>query len=762
MQEELLNVLQTFSKFLSSETAKQIFKNLSFKNAKELEDNIVLSKEIKKFTEECQSIYFMELFDVREAILSSQKNYVLDRLDIFCIYQSLIQWDNIRNIEIEEKHYPLLHQLIHQIILPNNLLQFWKSAFDDQGNISDSASPELKRIRGLKYQLRKSIEKILQKQLGVNEDLAEHRIAFREDRYVLPIKSSAKNRSNGIIHGFSSSGLVAYIEPKEIVPLNNELLSVDDLEQQEINRLLRLWSNQVAEYALDLHLIVERSAELEILFAKIHFAKKYQALFSEISTSNSLLLKKVYNPFLLIQKGKEQTRPITLEIKDNIKGVIISGPNAGGKSAALKTSVLCLQMFLKGLPIPSEESKLPFFKQIFIEIGDSQSLNNDLSTFSGHLYHIKDILNRCDSDSIVFIDEIAHATDPLEGEALGCAIIDELIDKNTLFMITTHYKKIKLKALEHKNIQTYAASFNTQTLMPEYTLYPNTIGESYALKIAGRVGINENIIKNAESILQFDKNHTDVILNNIEEFEQKLRSKEIFLKKIEEQLADKEIFISELEKELSKQKKLLLNKGLEVADQELDHCLKELAAIQRNIDKQPKQASKKLYRIKEKINEKKSEITNLSRQKMTSIKVGDFVFIASLNKKATIEEISKDRILVSIGNIKISVKHNDIFQLSEQEKKINNIPLISKGLSNITHSVDIHGLTSEEAIKKVEQYLYPAMAAGLKEFTIIHGKGTGVLQKTIHNLLKQIPEVKDFSFATPELGGSGKTIVRFI
>ncbi|MGL4561208.1 MAG: Smr/MutS family protein, partial [Brevinema sp.] len=394
-------------------------------------------------------------------------------------------------------------------------------------------------------------------------------------------------------------------------------------------------------------------------------------------------------------------------------------------------------------------------------IGDSQSLSDELSTFSGHIYNIKDILSTCTPHSLVLIDEIAHATDPIEGEALGCAIIDELIEKNILFMITTHYKKIKIKAFEQKDILTYSTSFNTETLRPEYHLYPDTIGESYALKIASRVGLSSHIVKHAQSLLTEHQDKTDVILSNIEAFEHRLRHKESELNRMAEMLETKKEQLSLVQEELEEQKYRLISDGLAIADKELNKCLFELNAVQRNIEKQPKQSSQVLKNIKEKINEKKSEITERSRKKKTSIKEKDLVFIASLNKKGVIEQIHKRHALVSVGNIKITVSLSDLFEIADHEK-FNNRPIIKTSTLTVSHSIDIHGMTADEAIKVVERYLYPAIATGLKEFTIIHGKGTGILQKTVHSLLKNIPEIKDFGFAPPQMGGSGKTIVRFI
>lgn len=761
MQEKdfLINI---FMNFLSSITAKNIFKQHSFFTiAQELQIDLAISQEIYQFTQKYHSVYFLELPDIRHNISLSQKDYILNISDIYTVYQTLWQWQQIQAIEIDSNDFSQLYNIVYQKVFPTHLLSHWKSVFSDTGELLDTASPELKRIRTLKKNLRTQIEKQLHKQIHQNEDLAEKRIAFREDRYVLPIKSIAKNRTHGIVHGFSKTGSITFIEPVEIVHLNNELLSVDDLEHQEINRLLRLWSKIVSTHCEDILFFINQSAKLEIFFAKANFAHQYHCNFGILNTNNQIILKEVYNPFLLIKKGKEHTIPISLRLENNKKGIIISGPNAGGKSAALKTLALCAEMFLLGLPIPAEEITFPFFTKILFEFGDSQSLEDELSTFSGHLYNIKSILQKCNSSTLVLIDEIAHATDPLEGEALACSIIDFLIFSNTFFAITTHYRKVKIKAFEHNHITIYSTGFNLETLQPLYSLYPNTIGESYALQIATKVGLPTQLIQRAELLLKENNDKTEEILANIEKFEKQLRAKEFALQE------QKQEYLTQLEKihnqqqALHNEKQQLQHKGLEIADKELNHCLRELSSIQKELAKNPKQTSKKLQKINNQLSQKKSEITKLSYQNKTHFIKGEIVFIASLGRKGIIEEISTDTIFVRIGILKFSVKKSDIFEIPHT-RHISTKPIIKKFVNNPKSSIDVHGLTGDEAINQLEKYLYPALVSGLNEFSVIHGKGAGILQKRIHQYLKNVPEVKKFSFATPHNGGTGKTIIYFV
>lgn len=761
--QELQFIYHSFSSFLSSDIAQELFyKTKKFSHHKELQENITLSKEVYSYCEEFQSFSFLNIPTIQSSIEFTQKDYILDLKDIYFSYKALQQWEQLTLLDIPKEEHPHFHHIIHEIIFPVSLLPHWQYAFTQDGEITDNASPELKKIRSMKKKLRLQIEKILNNKLQNDEDLAEKRIAFREDRYVLPIKSVAKNRREGIVHGFSNSGTITYIEPPEIITLNNELLSVDDLEQQEIYRLLKKWSQIIAEYASDIILIINRTSQIEILFAKYHFAKKYSSHFAHINTNQEIILEEVYNPFLLLKKGKEKVIPISLELEKENYGIIISGPNAGGKSAALKTVALCVEMFLIGLPIPARTGEFPFFTDVLIEIGDSQDLDDDLSTFSGHLYNLKNILKKCSPSTLVLIDEIAHATDPIEGEALACAIIDELVKKQTFFIITTHYKQVKIKSFEHTNIKTYAPGFDLKKLLPLFTLYPNSIGESYALNIATRVGLAPHIVKEATDLINHKKDKTEQILANIEKYERNLRQKESALKQLQNKIEIDKKQVQSQKDQLNHRIEQLQKEGLAKADKEISFLLRELSSIQKQLKDKPKEATKKISTVQNIINKKKSEITELSRPKKTHIHVGETVFITSLNKNAIVEVIQKNTITVRTGNIKLSVQKSDVFEALSDNNYQKKIHTSKQYTQDIVHSVDVHGLTKEEALAKIDKYIYIAMVAGLNEFTIIHGKGHGILQKAVHQYLKNIPEIKKYSFAPPQEGGAGKTIVYFI
>lgn len=759
MQEKTF-IFDYFLSFLSGDAAKNDFINQpDFDDAEQLKQQFTVCRQTEDFIKQKRNFVFAELPDLRECVERTAKDYLPDVADMFHLKKSLEQWQEL-SVLLDDPEYPLLQEKISRIEFPENILKMLKNSFEEDGSIADSASPELKRIRGLKKSIRSRIEKTLQIEITrISDDLTEKRIAFREGRYVLPVKTAAKNRTAGIVHAFSATGSTAFIEPQAVIAMNNELLSVDETEHREILRLLKVWSSQIkADSDLLLALLNESSA-LEIFFAKACFAKKFAAVFAEIPDDRDIILDQIYNPFLLLKKGRKNTVPLDLHIDPQTSGIIISGPNAGGKSAVLKTLALAAWMMKKGLPVPAKKIVLPLFDKILLEIGDSQSLDDELSTFSGHIASLKDILSQAGKHSLVLIDEIAHATDPLEGEALASAVIDRLLETGAFFGITTHYQHVKEKAFEHPDIRVYATAFDLQTLKSEYTLQENTIGKSYALQIAERVGLDRGIVEKAAVFLRENKNEKDQIIANITEFSNKLHNKESELKKREELLRQKEEQFNKEEQLLNKQKIELQTKGLEAADQELNMRLKELSRLKNTMKGDIKNSENILKTTKELITKKKIESLKHFRNQVTHIEKGMEIFVSSLNKNAVVEEIFADEVLLRVGIFKITISKSDLF---EADSPLNRTPLKKSFIpADAQHTIDLRGKSGYEAVQILEKSIHKALAAGYNELSVIHGKGTGALQKKIHEFLKSNRDIKEFYFAPPQEGGTGKTIIKF-
>ncbi|MGL5253487.1 MAG: endonuclease MutS2 [Brevinema sp.] len=742
-----------FLTYTSSKSAHNDFFSTPFDDPDALSQEYLICNEALQFLQLVITPSFEELPDIRSAVQHCTKGLIPSCLEVFTLYKSLLQWENLD--VIAHNDFPLLKTLYQETPLPP-LKKYFLNTFEADGTLADTASPELKRIRNLKHSLRRRIEKFLQASFQ-SDDIAEKILSYREGRYVLPYKSNAKNRVEGILHGYSSTGQTAYIEPKEIIALNNELLSVDDLELRETERLQREWCQLIADNYLELAWLLDRMSYLEIVFAKARFARDHKAVFPSISPEK-IDLQEAFNPFLLLKKGKETTVPIKLSTENHIRGIIISGPNAGGKSAALKTLGLFAMMMKFALPVTARKATLPLFHTVLVEMGDHQSLDDELSTFSAHLMALKNILESAKEGALIIIDEIAHATDPIEGEALAAAVVDALLETHAFFAISTHYRRLKDKALSHKEIKLYAAAFDIE-YRPLYSLIENAVGESYALKIAERIGIKHKILQNAEQEKIQALDEKEKIMMRLGELEQLLQLKEQDIQRRETDFFKAQENFHEEQKKLEEEKENIRIKGLEAVDHSLNEKLKALSRLQLKEKSDIKNAEIILSHTRNEVNERKRQKNTTKRTSVTSFFIGQTVFVGSLGKDAIVEDIFTHEISLRMGGVKITLPKSDLFEAT--------LPL-SKGVSRAIkpsikaeHSIDLRGKLVSEAIPLLENNLHKALNVGIEEFSIVHGKGTGVLQKVVHEFLKKTPEVESFAFALPQDGGSGKTIVKF-
>ena len=744
---------EAFLAYTASESARNDLFSTPFDDPQELTKEYELCDEALRFLQLVITPSFEELVDIRPAVEHCTKSLVPSCGEVFALYKSLLQWEELR--VIAHNDFPLLKSIYQETPLPPIKKHFLKT-FEADGTLADSASPELKRIRGLKHSLRRRIEKFLQASFQ-NEDLAEKLLAYREGRYVLPYKSSAKNRIEGILHGYSATGQTAYIEPKEIIALNNELLSVDDLELRETERLLREWCQLIGDNARELGWLLNRMTYLETVFAKARFARDHKAVFPTISTK-TIDLQEAFNPFLLLKKGREHTVPIKLSTEENIRGIIVSGPNAGGKSAALKTLGLFATMMRFGLPVTARKASLPLFHTVLVEMGDHQSLDDELSTFSAHLMALKDIITTANEGSLIIIDEIAHATDPIEGEALAVAVVDALLKTKGFFAISTHYRRLKDKALAHKEIKLYAAAFDKE-YRPLYTLIENAVGESYALKIAERMGFDSDILEGAELAKVQALDEKEKILMRLGELERLIQAKEQEMDRREAEFFKAQEDFNLDKTSLEQEKEEIRLKGLEAVDRSLNEKLKELSRLQLKEKADIKNAEVLLTHTRKEVTERKRQKNTVKRVSAREFSLGQTVYVGSLGRDAIVEDIFTHEVSLRMGGVKITLPKSDLFEANKPLNVVNFRAV--KPSIRAEHSIDLRGKLVAEALPLLENSLHKALNVGIEEFSVVHGKGTGALQKAVHEFLKKTPEVGSFAFALPQDGGSGKTIVKF-
>ncbi|MGI6085541.1 MAG: endonuclease MutS2 [Acetivibrionales bacterium] len=651
------------------------------------------------------------------------------------------------------------------------------NAIVSEEEISDHASPEL-------YSIRKSIWR---KQNGIKDKLAsiirsnEYRkimqdavVTMRGDRYVIPVKQEYKSQVPGLIHDMSASGATVFVEPLSIVEANNEIKALLVKEQHEIERILQELSGLVAEIEEELGINIEMLSRLDFMFAKAKLSRDMNGICPSLANKKQIKIKQGRHPLL----DKHSVVPIDIELGDEFSTLVITGPNTGGKTVTLKTVGLFVLMLQAGLHIPvNEGSEFGIFKSVYADIGDEQSIEQSLSTFSSHMKNIVYIMNEADEDSLVLFDELGAGTDPTEGAALAIAILEGLTKRGICTMATTHYSELKIYAMTTENVQNACCEFDVETLRPTYRLLVGIPGKSNAFAISQKLGLDPYIIHKAREYLSQDNLRFEDVLSDIEKNRtqaEKEKDAVLVLKHEIEKLKNE----TKKEKErINKEKNSIIAKAKEEAraiimnaryeSEELLENLKELyrQGITENSEKSLQEARAGIRNL-DNIEGELIETFELNEyaEPPKNLKPGESVYILNLNQKAIVleEPDSDGHVMVQAGIMKIKVSIKQLKRVDEQKEtleNINRIRIAGVKSSGVKLELDLRGLNVEEAIDKVDKYIDDAVVAGLHEVTIIHGKGTGTLRKAIHTHFRNHTNVKTYRLGSYGEGETGVTIV---
>lgn len=679
----------------------------------------------------------------------------------------------------------LLRQFVFQESKENSLLKqkasglFADKLFEnriekiitEQGEIKENASTELARLRkeinNKKSELVKSINRII-KSLKEEDIVREDYLTLRDGRMVIPVKVEHKRHLRGFIHSESSTGQTVYIEPEETLDLNNDIISTSFAEKREIERILKELTKVIGQSAGQLKVSLEALAEIDSIFARAKYSLEIIGEFPGIENSKPLYLSEARHPLLLKKLGRQNTVPLSFELND-INAVVITGPNAGGKTVVLKTIGLLNLMLQAGIHVPvNSESNFHIFDNILIDIGDQQSIEDDLSTFSSHLKNLTHIINSSDSKTLILLDEIGTGTEPAEGSALAASILDELQKKGSLVFATTHHGSLKVFAFNQKRMQNAAMEFDHSNLFPTYRFHLGIPGSSYAFEIAKRSGISESILDNAKKNIDDDKYSLERFLSELEEKSNKLNKKLNELEIENTRLKGLSALYKKSYEKIENEKKEILKKVKVESDLYLDNVNKQIEKVIKEI--REKEASKEVIREAKKIiqdvKEENKNAFNFLNDKTNDnrqYKVGDTVAIKNSSTVGKIVEINKEKVQATIlvGSIKMKVKLSELIEAAEsksvQKEKFNNFPI-----TEIDYRLDIRGERPEEAEYKVIRFIDEAYQASLDRVEILHGKGTGALKKTVWDILKHHDKIKNYYFAAIEFGGDGITIVELI
>ncbi len=645
-----------------------------------------------------------------------------------------------------------------------------------EDSISDNASPKL-------YSIRKSISNINAKiraelnsymRGGLNKYLQDSVVTMRQDRYVIPVKSEYRSFVKGFIHDQSSSGATVFIEPEHVMELNNELKKAVLDEAEEIRRILRELSIKVSYMSDALRYNAENLSDVDGYFARAEYSFKNKCSRPILSDRGVIEIRRGRHPLI----AKDKVVPVTLKLGENYNFLLITGPNTGGKTVTLKLTGLFCAMAMSGLYIPADDqSRISVFNNIYCDIGDEQSIEQSLSTFSSHIKNIINIINGVNENSLVLLDEIGAGTDPEEGSALALAIINRLLDSNCFGIITTHYSKLKEFAVQDGRIENASMEFDANSLRPLYKLNIGVPGSSNALDIAKTLGLSEDILLKAFSMLSDDKISFENVLKRAEESRRECEKLSAELEKLRQEkftelqnvTLEKEKLVKEREKIYSSAKqetKRIVSEKLAEAEEIIDELKKILkrAGLESREVFRASELKNRLKNSKYLTAENDDRPFEMVKTKEEDLKIGSTVYVKSLGAKAKILSIkhNKSEAEVLVGDIKTVVKIKDIFNQEVSKLKEDKIKVFRKTTSmcEVKSEINVLGKTSLEAIDLVENFIDQALINNLEEIKVIHGVGEGILLKTIRDYLKKNKNVKEFRRGNYGEGENGVTIIK--
>lgn len=662
-----------------------------------------------------------------------------------------------------------LKELVNRLNPQKQLLSQLQYTIEPSGEIFDNASAELKTIRKKIKNLHEEVNKKLQRISSKNaEHLQEDFVTLRDGRLVLPVREFSVSKISGIVHGQSSSGATKYVEPMAVVEVNNEIQELLIAEKREVIKILKRLSTLIRDAASELAQSQNCLVELDTLQARSLYGQAVEAHFPEIIDEHYWNIQSAYHPVLL-DRIKDETIPLTVELGDGINMLIISGPNAGGKTVAMKTVGLLQLMFQCAIPVPAAiGSKFPVCEQIFVQIGDKQSLENDLSTFSSHITGLNHILKNVKSKALVLIDEIGIGTEPSGGAALAISILEQLNREGVLTLVSTHQNQLKLFASQSAGIENGAMQFDINELKPLFILETGVPGSSFTFDICKRFGLDEQLIKRARSLEGSDNQEIDKLLNDISEkslyYQQAVRELSLKQSKLD-------ALVSLYEKnstEIMKQRKKLEKEAKQQAKEIIDSANRKIENVIRQI-KESAAEKTTVKKLRSELDEHRKSLKTKEPQKafkelnIDDIKAGQKVRSLTYNIIGQVTKVFKNKKSVEIERegLKLTIKLSELELLSEtgQLLKHKPAPNITHINANIPHEVDIRGCEVDEGIEQVDAYLASAIHSDWNEVTIIHGKGGGVLRTAVQQYLKKHKIIKEFRTGRYGEGDSGVTMV---
>lgn len=671
-------------------------------------------------------------------------------------------YDDLENVHLEK-----LDRLFENLVVFPKL-QGSLQAVNDGGFIESFASESLSRIRRKIQENENQVREILQEILkNKGEMLADQVVASRNGRNVLPVKNTYRNRISGVVHDISASGNTVYIEPRAVVNLNEEIASSRADERYEIQRILQELSDLFRPHAAEIANNAWIIGHLDLVRAKVRFMQETGAVVPDLSEEQDIQLLSVRHPLI------ENAVANDLHFGPDLTEIVITGPNTGGKTIMLKTLGLAQIMAQSGLPILADQgSRVGIFSQIFADIGDEQSIEQSLSTFSSHMTNIVSILEEVDSESLVLLDELGAGTDPQEGAALAIAILEDLRLRQIKTMATTHYPELKAYGIETDWVENASMEFDTDSLRPTYRFMQGVPGRSNAFEIARRLGLSEVIVGHAQEQTNTDSD-VNQIIERLEEQTLESRKRLDNIREVEQENLKFNRALKKLYNEFNREKETELNKARLEAQEIVDLALSESESILKNLHDKSSLKPHEIIEAKAQLKKLAPETVDLSKNKVLkqakknrAPKVGDDILVTSYGQRGTLVKQLKDgRWEAQVGLIKMTLEEQEFNLLKaekEQQPKRKQINVVKRAnTAGPKARLDLRGKRYEEAMEELDAFIDQALLNNMAQVDIIHGIGTGVIREGVTKYLRRNKHVKSFGYAPQNAGGSGATIVIF-
>lgn len=720
---------------------------------------------------------FGGIHDLRPLLKKIHMGAVLTLEELVDIRSTLYAMRNVKEffkgLEIEA---PTLKEWAHGVEILGQLERRLENTLDEHGSLRDDASVELRRLRTEIQTTQNRIKERVGAALRAPENqkyFQEAIVTLRDERYVIPVKAEYRRFFPGIVHDQSATGATLFVEPMAIVELNNDVKQLVLSEQHEVERILRDLSQQIGGQQDILQENLSVLADFDFTFAKAKLAEDMDAQQPVMNREGRAHLRQARHPLI----PRDRVVPIDIELGDAYTMLLITGPNTGGKTVSMKTFGLLVLMAQSGCFLPTApDSTLPVYQNIYADIGDEQSIEQSLSTFSAHMTHIVDILSKVEADDLVLVDELGAGTDPEEGAALAMAILERLLAVKAATVATTHYSELKTFAYTREGIENACVEFDVKSLRPTYRLLIGIPGASNAFAISRRLGLSEAIILRAQQLVKEDHAQFEHVVNELEREKLVYEQHNAELAERQQRVTRLEQKVEAAKEDLSKRKGELIRKAREQSAALVRRTRREAEDIIDSLKKQYDDQG--IHARQQAIQEARKRLEEVSsaarpgimgqkhlgqRVDAKKLMVGDVVYLPKLDQKGTVVEISGREVTVQLGSLRTTQKAASCRFLSHAEKeksaKSNATGGFLRKTAHVSREIDIRGLMVNEAEVVVGKFIDDAQMAGLTQILVIHGKGTGALRKGIHEYLKRHRSVDHFAFADLDEGGSGATVV---